>query len=161
MRADRPYMPDYPIEPGPAGLLSWEWAVERLAGSRYYWVATVRPDGAPSVTPVWGIWHDGAVWFSCGPTSRKARNLAADPRCVVTTGDPTEPVVVEGRAERRSDAETFAEHSNRKYAMDTPASFYAANALFRVRPEKVLGLAESEFTASPTRWLPGDIGSTP
>jgi len=85
-RASRPYMPGYGIV-GPtqgSGLLPWSWAEERLTASRNYWVASSWPDGRPHAMPVWGIWHDGALWFSSSRQSRKARNLAADPRCVVT-----------------------------------------------------------------------------
>jgi hypothetical protein len=32
--------------------------------------------------------------------------------------------------------------------------FLLANALYAVRPVKVLGLAEDDFTGSPTRWVP-------
>jgi general stress protein 26 len=157
--ASRPFMPGYGLV-GPeegTGLLPWSWAVERLTASHDYWVATVWPDGRPHVTPVWGIWHDGCVWFSCSPRSRKARNLEADDRCVVTTDNPLEPVVVEGRAERRrdrADAELFTEQTNRKYGSDNPADFVAANALFRVRPAWVVALTEEDFTGSPTRWRP-------
>src|SRR5919197_5155641 len=99
--ASRPYMPGYGIV-GPdsgTGLLSWSWAEERLRTSRNYWLATHWPDGRPHVMPVWAIWHDGALWFSSSRSSRKARNLAADPRCVLTTENALQPVVVEGSAE--------------------------------------------------------------
>ena len=151
-------MPDYPIDRDRDGLLPWSWAAERLAVSREYWVATVWPDGRPHVTAVWGLWHDGAVWFSCGPSSRKARNLTNDPRCVVTTADAREPVIVEGVAERmgsRADAEAFAVPYEAKYRIGQSADFFAANALFRVRPAKVLGMVEEAFTTSPTRWVAG------
>jgi hypothetical protein len=46
--------------------------------------------------PVWGIWHDESVWFSSSVQSRKAGNLRSDSRYVVTTDNPSEPVVVEG-----------------------------------------------------------------
>ena len=158
MNATRPHMPDYPIEPGPGGLLPWAWATERLTTSRHYWVATTWPDGRPHVSPVWAVWHEGALWFSCGPRSRKARNLDHDPRCTVTTGDPAEPVIVEGAAERltqRHHAETYAALATAKYDAEQDADFYAANALFRVTPRTVIGMAEEAFTTSPTRWVPG------
>ena len=159
-QASRPYMPDYGVL-GPdqgTGLLPWSWAVERLERSRDYWVATVWPDGRPHLTAVWGVWLDDAVWFSCGPHSRKARNLEVHPRCSVSTDNPQEPVIVEGRAERRSgraDAEAFADGTNRKYGGGFTADFYAANALFRVEPTWVFGLVEEDFGGSPTRWVPG------
>ncbi len=152
-------MPGYGVV-GPeegSGLLPWSWAEERLASSRYYWVATVWPDGRPHVTPVWGTWDDGALWFSSSERSRKARNLEADGRCVVTNDDPVRPVIVEGVAERRTDrtdAESFAGQVTSKYHTDVSVAFVLENALYRVRPTRVFGLDEEDFTGSPTRWLP-------
>ena len=94
-------MPGYGIV-GPddgVGLLPWAWAEERLTTSRNFWLSTRWPDGRPHVMPVWAIWNEGALWFSSSKQSRKARNLAADPRCVLTTEDSMNPVVLEGAAE--------------------------------------------------------------
>ena len=107
--------------------------------------------------PVWGIWHDESVWFSSSAQSRKARNLRADPRCVVTTDNPIEPVVVEGAAEVVRAPGAIAEllsRVNDKYASDLTLEFLAAdvNATFRVRPHWVFSLNDKEFTESPTRW---------
>ena len=93
-RASRPLMPGYGIVGADEGigLLPWSWAEERLLQSKNFWLATRWPDGRPHVMPVWAIWHAGALWFSSSRQSRKARNLAADPRCVLTTeftGSPT------------------------------------------------------------------------
>ncbi|HEX2043632.1 MAG TPA: pyridoxamine 5'-phosphate oxidase family protein [Acidimicrobiales bacterium] len=157
--ASRPFMPGYGVV-GPdqgSGLLPWSWAEERLAASRYYWVATVWPDGRPHVTPVWGTWDDDAVWFSCSPGSRKARNLGADARCAVTTEDAVRPVILEGMAERQSDragAERFAEQLTAKYGEDISVDFVLDNALYRVAPIWAFGLDEEDFTGSPTRWAP-------
>lgn len=90
-------MPDYGIKQSDEGLLPWSWAEERLTTSRNYWVTTLWPDGRPHSMPVWGVWDGEALWFSSGRRSRKARNLAADPRCVVTTENADEPVVVRPR----------------------------------------------------------------
>ena len=72
---------------------------ERLTASRNYWVTSLWPDGRPHSMPVWGVWDGEALWFSSGRRSRKARNLASDPRCVVSTENADEPVVIEGSAE--------------------------------------------------------------
>ena len=48
------------------------------------WLTTINPDGAPHVTPVGMIQHDGIWYFNSGPRTRKSRNLAANPRCVVS-----------------------------------------------------------------------------
>lgn len=155
--ASRPYMPDYGIA-GPregSGLLPWSWAEERLTRSHDYWLATVHLDGRPHVMPVWGVWDGRALWFSCGPRSRKAGNLTRDPRATATTDDPNEPVVVEGTAERVEQAaavETVAGLMNTKYSTDYSVAFFLANAVFRLVPAWVFGLAQEDFTGSPTRW---------
>jgi hypothetical protein len=152
-------MPGYGVL-GPdegSGLLPWSWAIERLETSRDYWVATVWPDGRPHVVPVWGIWRDQELVFSCSRASRKARNLAADPRCVVTTSDPLEPVMVEGIAAELDDQREIAWYAsaiNRKHGVDYPVEFYTspANMCLRITGVRAIGLAESDFTGSPTRW---------
>ncbi|HEV3227327.1 MAG TPA: pyridoxamine 5'-phosphate oxidase family protein, partial [Acidimicrobiales bacterium] len=121
--ATRPHMPDYGIKPANegTGLLPWSWAVERLTSSHDYWVATTWPDGRPHVTPVWGAWVDDALWFSCGPNSRKARNLGRDPRCSITTDKPSEPVVLDAVVELipgRETAQRFSEVSTAKYEIE-------------------------------------------
>ena len=95
-------MPGYGTLPAGQGrgLLPWAWAEERLTRSHDFWLATVTPDGAPHLMPVWAVWHEGGLWFSSSNGSRKARNLARDPRCSLSTDNPLEPVVAHGRAER-------------------------------------------------------------
>jgi PPOX class probable F420-dependent enzyme len=158
-RASRPHMPGYGIR-GPTqgtGLLPWSWAAERLTRSHGYWLATTRPGGRPHVMPVWGLWWDEALWFSSGLRSSKARNLAADPRCAITTDNPQEPIVVEGTAAIVRDLGTirdFAERVDTKYETEYGAGFYDpdVNGTYRVTPTWAFGLTESDFEGSPTRW---------
>src|SRR5437868_14690196 len=106
------------------GLLPWSWARERLERSHDYWVATVGADGRPHVSPVWGVWIDDALWFSCSPGSRKARNLAADPRCTATTDNALEPVILEGRAALAPEGgAAYTAGINAKYEVDYAVSF--------------------------------------
>ncbi|HKA48542.1 MAG TPA: pyridoxamine 5'-phosphate oxidase family protein [Candidatus Dormibacteraeota bacterium] len=161
-RASRPYMPGYGLL-GPdegTGLLPWQWAEERLTSSRNYWVVSLWPDGRPHAMPVWGLWHEGAFWFSSSKGSRKARNLAADPRCVVTTEDAADPVVLEGTAELVSEPEALATMlalENAKYDTNYTIDLLDpdVNAVYRVRPRWAFGLRHDDFTGSPTRWTLG------
>jgi PPOX class probable F420-dependent enzyme len=152
-------MPGYGILPADqgSGLIPWAEAERRLAAAHDYWVATVRPDGAPHVMPVWGVWLDGRVWFSSALASRKARNLAADQRCSVTTDDARDPVVVEGTAEQLTDVpaiDAFVAAVNAKYdaGMTTQFQDPAINGTFAVRPSTVIALSGADFPGSPTRW---------
>src|SRR3954454_851687 len=71
--------------------------------SRTTWLATVNEDGGPHVTPVGALWLDVSFWFQTGPTTRKARNVARDPRCSVAVSIRDADVVVEGDAARVTD----------------------------------------------------------
>jgi pyridoxine/pyridoxamine 5'-phosphate oxidase len=76
---------------------------------RIYWLATVSPDGRPQGRPILGLWLDGGVSFITAETTRKARNLAADPRCAIassSTAPPAVEVIVEGEAVKATDDAT-------------------------------------------------------
>jgi hypothetical protein len=140
-----------------SGLLPWAWAEERLVASRNFWLATRWPDGRPHVMPVWAIWHHQRLLFSSARHSRKARNLAGDARCALTTEDAHSPVIVEGVAELlsdRADLEEFVSVMNAKYA--TSYGFEMVdpeiNCSYSLRPTWAFGLNSDDFTGSPTRW---------
>jgi pyridoxine/pyridoxamine 5'-phosphate oxidase len=85
-----------------------EWAQGRrdLEEAELYWLSTVRPDGRPHVTPLLGIWLDGALYFCTGPDERKAKNLEQNQQCIVTTGSNNLDgldLVIEGEAAKVSD----------------------------------------------------------
>ena len=103
-RADRPYMPEYGIAPaaGGLGLLPWNWAGAQLSAARKYWLCTCRESGAPHAMPVWGVWVKDIFYLSTGGRSRKARNLAADPRCVLCPEVRDATLVMEGVATKQN-----------------------------------------------------------
>src|SRR6478609_5303393 len=76
--------------------------------SRTTWLATVNEDGSPHVTAVGALWLDGTFWFQTGAGTRKARNVARDPRCSVALSILDADVVVEGDATRVSDPASVA-----------------------------------------------------
>ena len=97
-KASRPHMTGYGVPESLEGSLPWEWARARISKSHNYWLATVRPDGAPHTMVVWGVWLDGAYYFSTSATSRKGRNLQQNPNCVVCTENAEEAVIIDGVA---------------------------------------------------------------
>jgi hypothetical protein len=153
-KASRPYMPGYGVPASEEGLLPWSWAEERLSRSHNYWLATARPDGRPHAAAVWGVWLEGAFFFSCATNSVKARNLASDPRCVVTTERADEAVIVEGLAEEITDADVLARFKkvyDKKYAWDMDVS---RGGIYLVRPAVAFGFIEAaaQFAKTATRW---------
>ncbi|MDT5015582.1 MAG: hypothetical protein QOD39_1742 [Mycobacterium sp.] len=68
------------------------------------WLTTTNTDGTPHVTPVGFIQIDGVRYFNSGPATRKSRNIAANPRCAVSVATQPFDLVIEGSAERVTDA---------------------------------------------------------
>lgn len=145
-------MPGYGIPRSKKGLLPWKWAKDRLQSSHNYWISTVRADGSPHTMVVWGLWLDGVFLFSTGNESRKARNLAMNPRCVIGNEKANEAVVVEGVAETTTDArlrKKFAALYQKKYKFDMSGF---AEPIYVVRPRIAFGLSEKDFMGKATRW---------
>ena len=152
-RSERPDIPGYGISKSKTGMLPWKWAEEKLATSREYWMMTVRPDGRPHAMIIWGLWFDGAVWFGTGSNTQKARNLAANPNCIVGTQEAAEAVILEGVAELVSDKEMLRKLepiSLKKYGM---SGGDGSEPAYRVRPRRVFGLIEKSFPKTATRWI--------
>lgn len=151
--AERPHMPGYGVPGSSKGLLPWKWAEDRLRRSHNYFFCTSRPDGAPHVMPIWGVWVNGIFCFSTGRESRKARNLAANPRCVICNEISKEAVIVHGRAKELTDPERIKELGRsyaRKYKpwkLDPKLG-----PIFVVRPTFVFGMYEKKFAQAATRW---------
>lgn len=74
--------------------------------ANYAHLATVLPGGDPHTVPVWAGLEDGKIAFLTSPDSRKARNLAADPRVAISVTDRDNPYAmaqVRGRVTARLD----------------------------------------------------------
>jgi general stress protein 26 len=147
----------------------WQVAREILERAEVYWLTTVRPDGRPHVTPLIAVWLGGALYFSTGPDERKAKNLAENSHCVVTTGSNTLSggldLVVEGDAVNVSDEDRLqliADAYATKYGADTwhftvcEGAFHHEGGVvralvFEVAPTKAFGFGKGE-QFSQTRW---------
>jgi nitroimidazol reductase NimA-like FMN-containing flavoprotein (pyridoxamine 5'-phosphate oxidase superfamily) len=148
-----------------------EWAQARgdLRDAEVYWLSTVRPDGRPHVTPLLGVWLDGAMYFCTGPDERKAKNLARNPCCILTTGcnhlDAGVDLVVEGDAVKVADEAELHGVAN-TYESKYGAHFTAPEGtwsglgdairnggalLYRVAPSTAFGFGKGR-RFSQTRW---------
>ncbi len=81
-----------------ATAMPWTEARNRLGTADTYWLVTTRPDCRPHAVPVLAVWVDDALHFVAGASTRKARNLARDPHCAITTRGPSLDLVLEGEA---------------------------------------------------------------
>jgi hypothetical protein len=120
------------------------------------------------------VWSDDALYFCTGPSERKAKNLARNPHCVITTGcnalDEGLDLVVEGDAARVSDEaklRRIADVYESKYGSDwrftvrdgafyhDPGSLRGTDPgealVYEVAPSTVFGFGKGE-SFSQTRW---------
>jgi hypothetical protein len=130
--------------------------------------------------PVIGLWLDGAFFFISGEATRKAKNLAANPRCVVTVGSPALPaldLVIEGEAVKVTDPATLKRvaaaygsglhwpltvRNRAMFGPNAPTAGPPPYALFELTPRTVFGLPgltgmdrkgkRRKGPISPTRW---------
>ena len=109
----------------------WAEARARLENAEIFWLSTVRSDGRPHVTPLIAVWLAEALWFCTGAYERKAKNLAHNPRCVLTTGcnllGEGLDVIVEG------DAVNVRDDAQLRRVADAYLAKYGADWAFTVR----------------------------
>ncbi len=72
-----------------------------------FFLGTVGPDGRPHAAAVGIRWHDGDLYFSSGPGTRKARSLARDPACTLSVVLEGIDLVLEGEATMVEDLPLF------------------------------------------------------
>ena len=151
-KASRPRMLGYGVPKSMKGALSWEWAEKRLRESHNYWLTSVTGNGAPHTMPVWGIWLDGAYYFSTGAGTRKARNLQQNAKCVVCNENAEEAVIVEGLAQQLKKDEipkpAFTDYKS-KYDWELDPQ---RGPVWVVRPKTVFAMPEKAFPEGATRW---------
>jgi nitroimidazol reductase NimA-like FMN-containing flavoprotein (pyridoxamine 5'-phosphate oxidase superfamily) len=134
----------YGVPEGEDGMLPWSWAAERLAQAHNYWVAT----SGPHASPVWALWRDESIVFSCGPRSRKARAIARNPSVVVHLESGDEVVIVEGRAEKIEVDDSVIDEYERKYAFRADKG----EGWYRVVLRRVLAWTEANYPRDATRF---------
>ncbi|TMC30270.1 MAG: pyridoxamine 5'-phosphate oxidase family protein [Chloroflexi bacterium] len=152
--------------------LPWSRALDQLEAAadtqapRTTWLSTVRPDGRPHLTGVGALWVDGKFYFTSGASTRKSRNLAANPNCALSMVLKGLDLAVEGRAEKVTDPATLERLAARYAAQGWPAraidgaltaEFSAPSAgpapweLYVVTPVTAFGVATAEPYGA-TRW---------
>ena len=146
----------------------WATAAAQLETAEIFWLSTVRPDRRPHVTPLPAIWKDGALYFCTGAEERKAKNLAHNAHCILTTGrnmlnEEGLDLVVEGDAVRVMDnavLERVAAVYEEKYGSDwhydvRDGTFVGSEEnvalVFKVVPTTAFGFGKGAVF-SQTRW---------
>jgi hypothetical protein len=139
-------------------MLSWREVSEAFASAPRYWIATTDEDGAPHVIQQWGAWVDGSLYFEGGPQTRWARNLARDPRLVVTSENGGFAIMVEGHAENLSSPDErlaraiIREYAAKPYGYKPDPANWSAGGLIALRPKRAFAWRYEDFTVTATRF---------
>ena len=144
------------------GAVATTWSDTRalLESAELFWLATVRADGRPHMTPLVAVWLDDALHFCTGESEQKAANLRDNPRVILLTGCNawTEgiDVVVEGRAVRVTDhallgrlAEAWGRKWDGSWDYEPSDAGFKGEAnifVFTVRPDTVLAFGKGAFS---------------
>ena len=107
-------------------------------------VATLMPDGSPHTVPVWMAVEGDRLAFFTQTASRKARNVAADPRVAISIadhGNPYEMAQVRGRVTETVEGDAALEIMDRMALRYTGEPFPVRRGIaLLVEPEKVFDL---------------------
>ena len=112
-------------------------------------LASHNPDGTIHIAPVWFLYEDGYIFIGTQRISRKARNVADDPRVTVVIDKQAPPfmgVVIYGHAElEQEDAVAqrvtiFTKYMDSKQATRTANQLAEAFApvIIRIRPQQTI-----------------------
>ena len=149
--------PTYHFPRDTTGLLPWSFAQERLERTHIYWLATTYPDRRPHVTPLWGVWVDGAFYFDGMPTTRWARNVASNPAAALHLEEGEAVVIVDGLVDDLETDATLGEQIvqawDAKYGRLHPDP--VGSGVFRLRPRRARGWSVAALTDG-TRWQFGE-----
>jgi len=132
--------------------MSADELAEFLGEQRTCRVATVGPNGAPNVAPLWFVWDGSALWLNSIVRSQRWANLARDGRVAVVVdagerydelrgAELTGKVEVVGEVPRGSDPSPELAAAERLYgAKYTGGTFVAdgRHAWLRLIPEKIV-----------------------
>jgi PPOX class probable F420-dependent enzyme len=112
-------------------------------------LATALPDGSPHSVPVWMRVENGRLLFFTQTASRKARNLARDPRVAVSVADERNPyrsAWVLGRVVGRIEGEEALEIIDRISQQYTGADFPMRSGVVHVIEAERSGHVVLPFT---------------
>lgn len=86
-----------------------------------WFLATATPDGVPHAAGVGALWHEGELYFTSGPGTRKSRNLARNPAATISVSLKGIDLVFEGEVRRVTDPATLGVVAKRYHDDGWPA----------------------------------------
>ena len=118
----------------------WRPIEARLGREMTIWIATVRGDGRPHLTPVWFVWLDGQIYIAIGTDTQKFSNLRGNQAVSLALPDTEKVVILEGEAHAadRKKSDTLGDYFFNKYEWDFRYDETADWRLVEITPNKIL-----------------------
>jgi hypothetical protein len=135
-------------------LLDWAGIEARLDGGisqapdsggpnrHTWWLTTINGDGSPHVTGIGALWADGTFWSETGAQTRKAKNLARDPRRLLSVATHEFDLAVEGTAAGRSPTVASQHLSKLRFVGPVEGVRNGHRVVYRIRGGHVRRLLE-------------------
>ena len=121
--------------------------IDFLSESNLARIATVKPNGAPHVSPVWYLWENNQLFIAIPRSSVKTRNIKKNNKVAVTIDSNIGPkgIIIEGTAELEELGEEIELRLIQRYVSPENLDKYVEYAhadlpsvLLRIRPEKTI-----------------------
>jgi general stress protein 26 len=118
----------------------WRTLEARLGREFTIWIATVRNDGRPHMTPVWYVWLEGRIYVAIGTESQKFVNLRGNQLVSLALPDTENVIILEGEAHAadRPTSDKIADYFFHKYEWDFRYDDSSNWRLIEITPNKIL-----------------------
>jgi hypothetical protein len=101
-----------------------------------------------------GLWFEDAYYFGTDPATRKAKNLAANPHCILINEKLDELVIVEGVAETVEYSQLpqgLSDASKSKYGW--PLDPRKGARVYKIMPRVVFAFPLQQIATAVTKWV--------
>jgi general stress protein 26 len=118
----------------------WRPIEARLGREMTIWIATVRGNGKPHLTPVWFVWLDEKVYIAIGVETQKFSNLRSNQVVSLALPDSDKVVLLEGEAHvaDRNTTDKLGDYFFNKYEWDFRYDDTADWRLVEITPHKIM-----------------------
>ncbi len=118
----------------------WRPIEARLGREMTIWIATVRGNGKPHLTPVWFVWLDEKVYIAIGVETQKFSNLRSNQAVSLALPDSEKVVLLEGEAHAadRNKTDKLGDYFFNKYEWDFRYDDTADWRLVEITPHKIM-----------------------
>jgi general stress protein 26 len=118
----------------------WRPIEARLGRELTIWIATVRGDGKPHLTPVWFVWLDDKIYIAIGTESQKFSNLRSNQAVSLALPDSGKVVILEGEAHAadRNATDKLGDYFFHKYEWDFRYDETSDWRLVEITPHKIM-----------------------